>query len=150
MTMADDELGAQVRRMLAEVDPVPQAALDAASAAFGWRNIDAELATLTSDTLLVEVTGVRGTPPRLLSFTAGEVSIDLEVTAEDETVRVLGQLMPQQPAEVTVEHAGGGLSTTADPMGRFAVAGLPVDWLRVVVTTPAGRSRTEWFKPQHG
>lgn len=147
MTMADDELGAKVRRMLADMDPVPQAALDAASSAFGWRNIDAELATLTSDTLLVEVTGVRGTPPRLLSFTAGEVTIDLEVTVEDSSVRVLGQIIPQQSAEVTIEYDGGALSATADERGRFAVHGLPVEWLRVVIATPAGRSRTEWFKP---
>ena len=148
--ISDDELGERLRTMFATDDPVPSAAIEAAKAAFGWRNIDAELAALISDSLTAAVPApVRGTPPRLLSFATEAVTIDLEVTAEDGTARILGQLAPAQPAEIVVDYIGGQRTTEADPMGRFSVDGLPVDWLRVVVTVGPDRARscTEWFKP---
>jgi len=149
-TISDDELGERLRRMFAADDPVPPAAIEAAKAAFGWRTIDAELAALVSDSLTsAGAATVRGTPPRLLSFANGGVTIELEVTAEDGTARILGQLSPAQPAEILVEFIGGDRTTEADQIGRFGVDGLPVDWLRVVVTAGPDRTRscTEWFKP---
>jgi hypothetical protein len=143
-----DEFGEALREMLAVVDPVPTSARAAASAALSWRDIDAQLATLTSDSL-TELVGpaVRGTPPRLLTFATGTLVIDLEVTAESGEVRLLGQLTPAAAADVTIEWAGGSRSVTTDARGRFAADGLPIDWLRVGVGgADASRSRTEWFK----
>lgn len=147
--ISDDELGERLRTMFATDDPVPTAAIEAAKAAFGWRDIDAELAALVSDSLTAAPAAVRGTPPRLLSFATEAVTIDLEVTADDGHARILGQLAPVQPADVVVEYIGGERATEADPMGRFTVDGLPVDWLRVIVTAGPDRTRscTEWFKP---
>jgi hypothetical protein len=147
--ISDDELGERLRAMFAAEDPVPPAAIEAARAAFGWRDIDAELAALVSDSLIVSAANVRGTPPRLLSFATDSVTIELEVTAEEGTARILGQLAPAQQADVVVEYIGGQRAAEVDPMGRFTVVDLPVDWLRVVVTAGPDRTRscTEWFKP---
>jgi hypothetical protein len=144
--MTDDELGEALRRILAVADPVPGAARAAASAVFSWRDIDAQLAALTSDSL-TELAGavVRGTPPRMLTFTTDALTIDLEVTELDGQVRILGQLSPARAAEVSVEWADGSRSVTADVRGRFSVQRLPSGWLRVGVAS-AGRCHTEWFR----
>jgi hypothetical protein len=137
--------------VLAETDPVPREALAAASAAFGWRDMDAALAALTTDSLThAPAVVVRGTPPRLLGFATDTVTVDLEVTTEDGAVRMLGQIAPAQPADVVVEYFGGVLEAFADPIGRFSVDGVPIGWLRVGVTTGGEaapvKSHTEWFR----
>jgi hypothetical protein len=146
---SEEELGSALRELLAAADPVPAASLAAASHTLAWRDPDAALAELTSDlTEDATVGSVRGTPPRLLTFTTGAVTIDLEVTAEGGRVRLLGQLVPTGPAGVVVEHPTGSTATTADELGRFAAEGLPPGWLRVVVDQPGpppARSHTEWF-----
>ena len=147
---SDGELGDALRAMFAATDPVPPAALAAARAALAWRDIDAELAELTRDSLTAPpLAAVRGTPPRLLTFATDAVTIDLEVTDETGLVRMLGQLSPANPAEVTVEWDGGTRSVSADPLGRFAVDDLPVVFLRVRVGSEGDGplSLTEWFKP---
>src|SRR5215468_8608540 len=98
---SDEELGDALRAMFVATDPVPPAALAAAKAALAWRDIDAELAELTRDSLTAPpLASVRGTPPRLLTFTTETVTIDLEVTDETGLVRMLGQLSPANSAEV--------------------------------------------------
>lgn len=149
--MSDEELGLALRAVLARVDPVPPEALAAASAALAWRDLDAALAALTSDSLMESsLAAVRGTPPRLLSFTAEQVTIDLEVTAEAGTVRMLGQIAPPQAVDYIVEYAGGTRRGRTDAIGRLSVDGLPLGWIRVVVTTgdeaATAKSRTEWFR----
>lgn len=147
--MSEEELGLALRAVLAEADPVPPEALAMASAALAWRDIDTALAALISDSLAVSsMATVRGTPPRLLSFATDQVTIDLEVTAEAGTVRLLGQVAPAMTADIMVEFTGGTRAGQADQMGRFAIDGLPSGWLRVAVTTTGTeqiRSHTEWF-----
>jgi hypothetical protein len=146
--MKDEELGEALRSTLAVADPVPAAELAAASAALGWRDLDAQLATLTADSLDGEaLLAVRGDEPRLLSFATGEVAIDLEVTNGPGGVSLLGQLVPAVAARVVVEYAGGSRGTAADERGRFGVRGLPDRWLRVRVQGEGqARSHTEWFR----
>ena len=67
----DDELEAELRRLAADREPVPAELVQAAVDAFGWRNIDAELAELVYDSLIDtdEASLVRGPPgQRLVSF----------------------------------------------------------------------------------
>lgn len=148
---SDEDLGQTLRTVLAQADPVPPEALAAASAAFAWRDFDAALATLMSDSLTdTPAVAVRGTPPRLLGFATDTVTVDLEVTTESGTVQMLGQIAPAQPADVIVEYFGGIFEAVADPIGRFSVGGLPLGWLRVGVTTGGTadpvKSHTEWFR----
>jgi hypothetical protein len=145
--MNHDELGAALRRVLADADPLPPAALESARAALGWRDLEAQLARLLSVPDR-ELSLLRG-HPRLLSFTAGQVVIDVEVSSDDGTVRLLGQLEPAGEAEIIIESAAEPRVVVADGHGRFSAAGLPDSWLRVVVTAgdPAGqRTVTEWFR----
>jgi hypothetical protein len=145
--MNHDELGAALRRLLADADPLPPAALESAKAALGWRDLDAQLARLLS-VPDKELSGLRG-HPRLLSFATGQVVIDVEVSSDDGTARLLGQLEPAGEAEIIVESAAEARVVAADRHGRFSADGLPDGWLRVVVTAgdPASqRTVTEWFR----
>lgn len=141
-----DELGEALRTVLAAVDPVPDAARRAAHDAWEWRDVDAALAALTSDSLTEPVGATtRGTPPRLLTFESGAITIDLEVTADADRVHVLGQITPGRATDVTAMWPGGAKTVASDERGRFTMGDLPVEWLRLSVAgdEPA---RTEWFR----
>ena len=146
--MNDDELTAALTSLWAAVDPVPAAARQAADAAIEWRDLDSELAQLTSETGLDrELAHVRGEAPRLLSFTSGSTVIELEISVADGLVRLLGQLEPAQEADVTVQSTGWSHGARADGRGRFSLDALPEGRMRVAVSFDrAGeRSTTEWF-----
>ena len=148
--MRDEEIGEALRQLLAVADAVPPAQRAAASAALGWRDLDAQLAALTADSLAgapaAAVRAAPAGPARLLSFATGDLTIDLEVTTGHGGVSVLGQLAPAGADRVLVEYPGGSRGTGADELGRFAVRGLPAGWLRVRVEGGPAWSHTEWFR----
>lgn len=81
----DEELLARLRAICAEVDPVPQTVYEAARAAFALRRLDAELADLVRDSLddpvgAVTVRAAGLAEIRMLSFAAGPLALDLQVT----------------------------------------------------------------------
>jgi hypothetical protein len=123
----DDEpeinrLEEELRELAAHREPVPPELLAAAVAAFGWRDIDAELAELVYDSL-AETSGaaaVRGSAgQRLVSFRAGEVAIDVEVAPGGGGLHVLGQIMPPRAARVELRQQRDVATVTADELGRF-------------------------------
>jgi hypothetical protein len=126
----DQELDDELRRIATRFDPVPAALVRAAEGAFAWRGVDAELAELAFDSLadresLALVRG--GGEPRLLTFHAADLTIELEVlpagaehiTAVGAEHRLVGQLLPPGPARVEVRHPEGVLAVEADELGRF-------------------------------
>jgi hypothetical protein len=135
-------------REAAEVcDPVPSGLREAALAAFALHDLDARLAELTFDSLL-DAAPVRsgGDAPRMLTFAAGDLTVDVEVGEDG----LLGQLLPPQEAAVEVltrpvpeatarcaADGTGGFSCAVDVTGPFALrvrAGDEVvvtEWLRV-------------------
>lgn len=141
MNGSDDPLAARLARLFAEADPVPEAVLAAARAGLGWRNLDAEVASLVADSLW-DAGAVRGDAARLLTFEAGELTIEVEVSDVGGRLRVLGQVVPPRAVEVRVEQPGGGVLVTADEWGRFAVPDLPTGPTRFVCGDPA--VGTEW------
>jgi hypothetical protein len=150
--MSADDVSSALRALLAQADRVPAAALAAAHAALGWRDLDAELARLTAEPALA-VSHLRGGPPRLLAFRGPRILVELEMADVCGTIRLLGQLAPAAAAEITVESATGCRAGRADERGRFIVDGLPAGWLRVAVTPvpaagtePGTPTRTEWFR----
>lgn len=146
--MSEEDLGERLRALLASSDLVPPDALQAAYEAIGWRDPDAALAQLVAEPE-PDLTRLRGRQPRLLTFRSNGIVVDLEVSAEDGTARLLGQLDPPQPAEITIESPGGSRSTQADSQGRFAAENLPAGWLRVLIGVGAAdrhRTATEWFR----
>jgi hypothetical protein len=131
----DQELDNELRRIAARLDPVPDALVRAAEAAFTWRGVDDELAELAFDSLadqqsLALVRG--GGEPRLLTFHAADLTIELEVLppevlppaqehaqAAGAAHRLVGQLLPGGPARVQVRHPDGVLEVATDELGRF-------------------------------
>jgi hypothetical protein len=126
-TSSDDDLLGHLRRVIAELDPIPEKALLAARAALDWRTLDAELAELIADSAIDEAALlVRGSGHvRLLAFEAPELTIEIEAEqAADGVLRLTGQLVPPQPAEVAVLHGDALVATRADQRGRFSAQGV--------------------------
>lgn len=126
----DQELDNELRRIAARLDPVPDALLRAAEAAFTWRGVDDELAELAFDSLadresLALVRG--GGAPRLLTFHAADLTIELEILPPPPehhqragaAHRLVGQLLPGGSARVQVRHPDGVLEVATDELGRF-------------------------------
>ena len=149
----DDFLLDELRRMFAAIDPIPDRVQVAARAAIEWRTIDAELAALVSDSVVDEpLYAVRGTAqPRMLTFEAPDLTIELEAEAAgDDTLRLVGQLVPPQPAQIAVRHGDELIATHADARGRFVAGGVapgPIS-LRCRLDAQAGGGRlveTAWL-----
>ena len=124
----DDELEADLRRLAADREPVPAELHQAAVDAFSWRDIDAEIAELVYDSLLDADAAslVRGPAgQRLVSFAAGGMTIDLEVTSAGPGRTVMGQIAPPQRATVDIRHPHDTVTVEADDLGRFRSGPLP-------------------------
>jgi hypothetical protein len=146
--MSEEDVAAALRELLATIDRVPRAALQAANSALAWRNLEAELARLTAEAGLSS-SALRGGEPRLLTFRTGQTIIEVEVSSDGGAARLLGQLDPPRSAAVTVESAARSLTTRADGHGRFSADGLVPGWMRVVVAaagSDGGSTATEWFR----
>lgn len=124
---ADDAVLTRLRSAFEAADPVPDHALDAALASLSWRDPDHALAELVADSL-TEPAAVRtraDAGPRLLTFEGDSLVVEVEVSDLGAERRLLGQLVPPQPAEVEVHWHGGSLHTSADQLGRFTAASVP-------------------------
>ncbi len=142
------DLEARLRSTLAETDAPPEALVDAAKAMLTWLDVDAELATLVSDSA-VDAAPVRTfSPPRVLTFAAGETTLVVEIATERRVRRVLGQIVPVAPATIEIRHADGPISAPADEYGRFRIAPVPDGPVSIVCRfdDPAQEPlRTSWL-----
>ena len=143
----DDQLMAELRSFFAEADPVPEQVTEFGKAALGWRHLDADLAELLTDSALEDkALGLaRGTGAgvRSLTFTATELTIDVEIHADDGHRTLLGQLSPPPPAAtVEIERVDDELlSADTDQLGRFRVSFPARGAIRLRVVDPERRSR---------
>ena len=129
----DDELLAQLRRIAAAADPVPELVIQAARSAFGLRDLDARLAELVRDSAIdLPATAVRGGDRRMLSFEVGDVAVECEITERDLRRDILGQLVGGLAAGIDAEVAGTQRVTVpVDERGRFSVRDLPAGPVRL-------------------
>lgn len=138
-------LEARLRQAAEALDPVPPHLEAAALAAYSLRTLDADLARLTFDSLVEGAGAVRGDAdgPRMLTFTADDVSIEAELSGD----RLVGQLLPAaSPAEIEVRHTGGTAVVPADELGRFTVEPLGEGPFSLRCRLPSGRTLvTDWF-----
>jgi len=121
------ELEDELRRVVAQIDSVPPALLEAAIGAFAWRTIDADLAELVFDSLVDHdrASLVRGTGHgRMLSFRASTLTIDVEVTSQGNSRMLVGQLVPPQSATVDIRQGDRVITIEADELGRFSAGPL--------------------------
>jgi hypothetical protein len=126
--LSDDDmvLLTRVKEVYAEIDPVPPYVLDAAKAAIGWRLIDSELAELVEDTELTPITGLRaGTAPRLVTFEADALTVEVEVATTGDRRRLMGQLVPPSAGEIEIRNAVRTQVVEADDLGRFSASDVP-------------------------
>lgn len=146
--LPEQELLAAIAEFFDDIDPVPEHVLAAAKGSLTWRTIDAELAELIEDTALLAGTSVRGTlGPRLLTFSAAEVSVVVEVAEVGSTRRLIGQLGDPRSAAIEVRFRDGTTWVEADQLGRFVVDGVSAGPVSLVCRFPDGDTAplvTDW------
>lgn len=120
--MTDDErLMSDLRRICAQVDPVPEVVVDNARGALLARRIDEELVELLLDSA-AESDEVRGDQDqlRLLSFQLADLSLEVQVEYRGEQVALRG-LVEGTSGAVELEHGGEHrTSLPIDADGEFA------------------------------
>ena len=127
--------------LTSRMDPVPRQALEMARESLAWREPDIALARLVEQAL--SSAGVRGDGlPELLTFTAGELTIEVEIGGG----AIVGQLVPPQPARIKVDHARGPTWVDADELGRFSTEGIASGHLRLTChpASGGGAVQTAW------
>ena len=147
MSETVDDLFARLKRVVSQVDAVPERVRAAARASETWVSIDAELAELVYDSVVdAELAGVRGTgAARQLTFETTGVSLDVEVSGEPR--RLNGQLAPPQQADIEVRHPRGSVTVRSDAHGHFRVEALPRGPVSFACRTPgagAPVTHTDW------
>ncbi|MBZ6171118.1 MULTISPECIES: hypothetical protein [Streptomyces] len=137
-------LDEELRQAAAILDPVPAGLRGIAVDAFALHDLDARVAELTFDSL-VDGIPVRGEsdPPRMLTFQADAVTVDVEVTEDG----LIGQLLPPGPARIEVlsgprEYA----RLTADDLGRFTGEAPPSGPFALRLRTGREVVVTEWLR----
>lgn len=141
----DERLLAELRAAVQQAGAPTPGMAAGAEAAFAWRTVDAELAVLSEEAAAAESALVRGTStaPRVLEFSAAELSVELERTGSG----VVGQLVPPTPARVTLVGRGGELGRAeADELGCFVLDHPAGELVRVRCETPSAAVVTEWFR----
>lgn len=146
MNHGDTELISQLRAALTQTDPVPTDITEFAKAAFTWRDIDAELASVAFDSSTEDVpAGVRSTATaRMLSFEAGRWTIDIEYNQA--TRRLIGQVDPGQRLTIELHFAGGAWGIYSDDLGRFEFDDVLPGPISLVIRTAGDLEviKTEW------
>jgi hypothetical protein len=124
----DDALVGDLRRVLALADPVPEHVQLAARVAIEWRTLDAELAALVHDSTIEEpALMLRGAAaPRAMTFEALELTIEIETEPQGASgdLRLVGQLIPPQVAQIAIHNGDELVLRHADQRGRFEAPGL--------------------------
>jgi hypothetical protein len=139
-----DLLEEELRRAAAVLDPVPAQLQQLAVEAYALHDLDARVAELTFDSL-VDAIPVRGAvdAPRMLTFRAGDVTVDVEVSAQG----LMGQVLPPGPARIEVltgPEAGAPLST--DDLGRFTGDAPPGGPFALRLRTGGEVVVTQWLR----
>ncbi|MGW4823054.1 hypothetical protein ACWEP4_29710 [Streptomyces sp. NPDC004227] len=135
----------ELRQAAAILDPVPDDLRQLAVEAYALRDLDARIAELTFDSLVdsIPVRGATDTP-RMLTFQAGDLTVDIEVTGDG----LMGQVLPPQQAriEVLAGPRRPGPALTADELGRFTGEAPPAGPFALRLRAGAEVVITEWLR----
>lgn len=140
-TLSDDELLDAVRAALDEDEPVPPGAVEFATNAFVWRDVDAELAELLHDSAGEDAMVLRDdTPVRLLVFQAGEMTLDIECRPD----AIVGAISPAGRYRIEVQDGDPGSGqagshiAVSDDTGMFELPPERRATVRFLVSAPEG------------
>lgn len=144
-SVSDDRLLGALARALEAADPVPEHVVAAAREAILWQTIDAELAQLVYDSDREGMAGVRSAgTARQVTFQAPGLEIEVMLLPEG-TRRLVGQLVPPQPAVVELQTETDTRQAGTDQLGRFSFTEVAAGPVKLVVTAESGhRVVTEW------
>jgi hypothetical protein len=146
----DHALLAQLGSTFDAIDPIPPDLVGLARATITWRDSDAALAELVADSLVdaAHVRTRRAGGPRLLTFEAEGLTIEVEVAEDGISRRLLGQLVPPSPAEIVVRWQDGQVRVQADEIGRFSVSAIPSGQVSLSCTLENARKPvvTSWVQ----
>jgi hypothetical protein len=143
----DQRLLEDLSDALGETVPLADAIAEYGKGAYAWRTVDRDLllASLSFDSSLERVTEQRSGPhdPRVLTFTAAPLSLELEVMPD----RVVGQIVPPGAGEIRVETADGvTFHVEADDVGFFVLPNVPRGTVRLRCDTSVARLVTDWIR----
>ena len=143
--MPTENLVSSLRTTLTSVDPVPAQVTSAALGSFTYRRPEARLAELVADSAL-SAAAVRGGPyaPRLLTFTAPGLVIELEVDATAALRAVVGHLAPSRQASIEIRWPGGAHTTQSDLSGHFTATDVPSGPISMLCHLPDHPVATTW------
>jgi hypothetical protein len=139
----DEQLVADLRAAVHHAGAPTEQMAAAAEAAYSWRTIDAELASLTEDSFLHGAVHAHAAsaPARALVFEGSRLTVELTVSDD----QLVGQLAPATAGTVTVSSPAGELAHTAiGADGRFAVSRPDHGPMRLRLSTQSGELITEW------
>jgi hypothetical protein len=146
---ADRVLLARLRRVLQQVDPVPEHLLASCRALFGLRGLDEELAELVRDSTeeRERLLAVRGEGDvRLISFETGPVAVELQVTERGEVRDLIAQVSGTEVVRAEVETPAGRRHVPIQD-SVFTLEGVAAGLLRLRLLTGAGRDLvTSWVR----
>ncbi len=131
----DEQLLAALGDAVRSREVVPDRFLQVGRGAFAWHDVDVELAALRYDSSTSGLpVGVRSDQQsvRALTFVAGELTIELELSTD----ALLGQVVPPQPGAVEVHVDEGEIRTVQlDESGWFELRPGPSAAFRLGVRT---------------
>ncbi len=142
----DAETMAQLAKLAARVDPVPDSVTTAAKGSFAWASAERDLAELVYDSAMEAgaAVGVRGDGSRHCTFEGSRVTVELEVG----NGRLLGQVVPPRAIEIEICRPDQVFAIESDALGRFSVDPVSPGPLslrcRVGDGTPGVPTATEW------
>ena len=144
-----------LRRIVSDVDPVPDEVFAAARAAIITRELDGELAALVADSAAMEdelrfdpvrTASTEAADTRLLSFDGGGVQVELEVSGQADQLMVVGQVIGAADRGCVLEQADGRVhDVELDSLGRFLITGVTSGPARLRCRSASGgRVSTHW------
>lgn len=149
-THEDEVLLERLRAICGEVDPMPDLVVQAARAAFSLRRLDAELAELMLDSAdepagAVAVRAAGLADIRMLSFAAGPLTVELQVTERDGARHLVAQVTGVELAAAVLETSAGRRALETDD-GVLIAEHVPAGRARFRLTTVTGTAYvTSWI-----
>lgn len=151
LSAADEALLVHLGEVGRAVDPVPAHVLELGRAALALRDLDSELAELVADSA-VEMVGVRSASAetRLLSFEAGDLAIEVQVSSVGGRPTLLGQVVPVPATAggvIRLESQNAATATSdLDSLGDFRFDTVPDGLVRLRVELPGATAvTTTWI-----